>query len=62
MVEQTKTNYINKNPRPSAPSKAEADEIVMSKIWKIIGRGNNAEVKQAKDGSLAVMEVKKHIV
>lgn len=62
MVEQTRTNFTKKNPMPSVPSKADIDEVVMSKIWKIIGRGNNAEVKQTKDGSLAVMEVKKHIV
>lgn len=62
MVEQAGTNYTKKNPRPGVLAKADIDEVVMSKIWKIVGRGNNAEVKQTKDGSLAVMEVKKHIV
>lgn len=62
MMEQVERNCTRKNTRPGATVKTDADAIVMSKIWKIIGRGNNAEVKQAKDGSLAVMEVKKHIV
>lgn len=43
-------------------SKPEEDATVMRKIWSIVGRGNNAEVKKNKDGTLAVMEVKKHIV
>lgn len=62
MTEQIAAISGKKNIKSGVPSKAETDEIVMSKIWKIIGRGNNAEVKQTKDGSLAVMEVKKHIV
>ncbi len=41
---------------------AEDDSVIMSKIRSIIGRGNNAEVKGKKDGSLTVMEVKKNIV
>ena len=49
--------------RPVAvSSKSEEDAAVMRKIWGIVGRGNNAEVKKNKDGTLAVMEVKKHIV
>lgn len=49
--------------RPMAVfSKPEEDATVMRKIWSIVGRGNNAEVKKNKDGTLAVMEVKKHIV
>lgn len=49
--------------RPTAIfSKPEEDATVMRKIWSIVGRGNNAEVKKNKDGTLAVMEVKKHIV
>ena len=38
---------------------AEDDFLIMSKIRSIIGRGNNAEVKGRKDGTLTVMEVKK---
>ena len=38
------------------------DKTIMMKIRSIIGRGNNAEIKKRKDGSLAVMEVKKNIV
>lgn len=41
---------------------AEDDFLIMSKIRSIIGRGNNAEVKGRKDGTLTVMEVKKNIV
>ena len=52
------------NTAPSCGSRAtmDDDKIVMSKIRSIIDRGNNAEIKKAKDGSLSVMEVKKHIV
>ncbi len=50
--------------RPPQMSSAvtEDDSVIMSKIRGIIGRGNNAEVKGKKDGSLTVMEVKKNIV
>ena len=53
-----------KNDRPLQMSSAvtEDDFVIMSKIRSIIGRGNNAEVKGKKDGSLTVMEVKKNIV
>jgi hypothetical protein len=40
----------------------EDDFAIMLKIRDIVGRGNNAEVKGKKDGSLTVMEVKKNIV
>lgn len=43
-------------------SESEDDKVVMKKIRSIVKRGNNAEIKQRKDGSLAVMEVKKNIV
>lgn len=45
-----------------SPTTAEDDSVIMSKIRSIIGRGNNAEVKGRKDGTLTVMEVKKNIV
>lgn len=53
-----------KNDRPPQMSSAATgdDSVIMSKIRSIIGRGNNAEVKGKKDGSLTVMEVKKNIV
>jgi hypothetical protein len=38
------------------------DRAVMKKIRAIMARGNNAEVKQKKDGTLTVLEVKKQIV
>ncbi len=41
---------------------AEDDSVIMSKIRSIIDRGNNAEVKGKKDGSITIMEVKKNIV
>ena len=46
----------------NAPSPADSDKIVMQKIWGIVSRGNNAEVKRKKDGTLTVIEVKKNIV
>ena len=38
------------------------DENVMRAIKEIIQRGNDAEVRREKDGSVKVFEVKKHIV
>lgn len=34
----------------------------MEKIYLIINRGNNVEIRKNKDGSLKVYEVKKNIV
>ena len=39
----------------------EEDKIVMRAIKGIIRRGNDAEVRADKDGSIKVFEVKKHI-
>ena len=38
------------------------DESIMEKIYLIINRGNNVEIRKNKDGSLKVYEVKKNIV
>ncbi len=37
------------------------DKQIMEAIRKIVERGNNAEVKRRKDGSLVVYEVRKHV-
>lgn len=37
------------------------EKQIMEIIRKIVAKGNNAEVKQRKDGSLVVYEVKKSI-
>lgn len=50
-----------KKPAPAVAS-FDTDKDIMRKIRIICGRGNNAEIKQRKDGTLAVMEVKKNIV
>ena len=34
---------------------------VLDAIYKIVEKGNNAEVKRRKDGSIVVYEVKKNI-
>lgn len=52
----------NDGPLQMSSAVTEDDSVIMSKIRSIIGRGNNAEVKGKKDGSLTVMEVKKNIV
>lgn len=52
---------IDRLPQMSSAANGD-DSVIMSKIRSIIGRGNNAEVKGKKDGSLTVMEVKKNIV
>lgn len=54
------TCSINSNGKQ--PSSAQDDNTIMKKIRTILGRGNNAEIKQKKDGSLTVLEVKKNIV
>ena len=56
------TNTDNSMKPMAVFSKPEEDATVMRKIWSIVGRGNNAEVKKNKDGTLAVMEVKKNSV
>lgn len=38
------------------------DEELVKKIWIIIKRGNDVEIRQKKDGSLNVLEVKKNTV
>lgn len=38
------------------------DEEVIQKIYVIVNRGNNVEIKKTKDGELKVFEVKKNIV
>ena len=38
------------------------EEEVIQKIYVIVNRGNNVEIKKTKDGELKVFEVKKNIV
>lgn len=38
------------------------DKEVIQKIYVIVNRGNNVEIKKTKDGELKVFEVKKNIV
>ena len=40
----------------------ESDRKVLEAIKRIVDKGNNAEVKRRKDGTLIVYEVKKNIV
>ena len=62
MVEQRTAVVESKACPRSIPSTSEDDSAIMRKIRSIIGRGNNAEVKGKKDGTITVMEVKKNIV
>lgn len=41
---------------------SEKDKEVIRKIYVIVERGNNVEIKKTKDGELKVFEVKKNIV
>ena len=61
MTEQATLRTEVKKPAPAVAS-SDADKDIMRKVHLICGRGNNAEIKQRKDGTLAVMEVKKNIV
>ncbi|MBQ8028504.1 MAG: hypothetical protein IJ262_03745 [Clostridia bacterium] len=54
-------NYGN-TAKTISPSKLSEDIVIMSKIREIVARGNNAEIKIRKDGTLTVMEVKKQII
>ena len=60
------TELTTQRPEPKKPAPVvtspDTDKDIMRKIRIICGRGNNAEIKQRKDGTLAVMEVKKNIV
>lgn len=38
------------------------DEEVLRKIYLIVQRGNNVEIKRDREGNLKVFEVKKNIV
>lgn len=40
----------------------DSDVVIMQQVRNICRRGNHAEIKQRKDGTLTVMEVKKNIV
>lgn len=40
----------------------ENDKKILEAIKKIVNKGNNAEVKRKKDGTLVVYEIKKNIV
>ncbi len=61
MTELSTQRPAIKNPAIVADT-SDSDKDIMRKIRTICSRGNNAEIKQRKDGSLAVMEVKKNIV
>lgn len=40
----------------------EMDVKILRKVKRILDRGNNAEIKKRKDGSVTVYEVKKSII
>lgn len=41
---------------------SEKDKLVIIKIYAILKKGNDVEIRQNKDGSIKVYEVKKNIV
>ena len=45
----------------SKEQRIEEDKKIIETVRAIVGRGNNAEIKKNKDGSLKVFEVKKKI-
>jgi len=61
MTETTAQRPAIKKPAIVAET-SDSDKDIMRKIRTICSRGNNVEIKQRKDGTLAVMEVKKNIV
>lgn len=61
MTELTAQRTEPKKPAPAVAS-PDTDKDIMKKIRSICGRGNNAEIRQRKDGTFTVMEVKKNIV
>ena len=45
--------------KTSTPMLTCDDRIIMNKIRKIISKGNDAEIKGNRDGTLCVLEIKK---
>lgn len=62
MLEHSRTSQKPRTYAPAASSLSEDDKTVMRKIREILSRGNNAEIKNSRDGGMTVMEIKKHIV
>ena len=61
MESRTQNSQIKTDSKFMIPP-IEKDQDIMRKVRLICSRGNNAEIKQRKDGTLTVMEVKKNIV
>jgi len=49
----------NQNLSEKNPTTVCDDRIIMNKIRKIISKGNDAEIKGNRDGTLCVLEIKK---
>lgn len=63
MRSDLKTGHTQKNTeRAEQAEQAEKALYLLNTISAITDRGNNAEVRRKKDGSLTVYEVKKNIV
>lgn len=63
MRSDLKTGHTQKNTeRAGQAGQAEKALYLLNTISAITDRGNNAEVRRKKDGSLTVYEVKKNIV
>ena len=60
-IQNRKEKTAMTNNPVSTQTNSVSDQKVMNKIHQILDKGNNAEVKKAKDGGLRVYEVKKTI-
>jgi hypothetical protein len=65
MREQKKSTYMVRDLENEFMIKAEGQsksEAIYQRLLKITDKGNHAEVKRRKDGSLVIYEVKKKII
>ncbi len=62
MIEKRNGQTMEKTVPQNIAEARDSDAAIMQQVRNICRRGNHAEIKQRKDGTLTVMEVKKNIV
>ena len=62
MIEKRNGRTAEKTIPSNIAQNSNSDAVIMQQIRNICQRGNNAEIKQRKDGTLTIIEVKKNIV
>ena len=62
MIEKRNGQTMEKTVPQNIAEARDSDVVIMQQVRNICRRGNHAEIKLRKDGTLTVMEVKKNIV